>query len=64
MTCNQLIALLECYRTGRPTMSGLGTIQDDVKYLVKRELVVIVSKDKIIPTEEGTKKIEAILDLL
>lgn len=52
MTANRLIALLECYRTGRPEKSGLGTLSGDIKYLLRQKLIESV-KGRYLVTEEG-----------
>lgn len=65
MNSNQLIALLEIYRTGKPEKSGLETLEDDLDFLAKRKLIEkAVHRKGWQTTLLGDQKIEAILTLV
>lgn len=65
MTCNKLIALLECYRTGRPRESGCGTTTQDLEYLFNRGLITADDQeDQWSITDRGRRKVEALLELM
>ena len=69
MTCNQLIALLEVYRTGKPSKSARGTIKDDLLNLRSNGLIETEVDGDFVDrewstTEEGMKKVEALLVLM
>ncbi len=55
VTPNQLIALLEIHRTGNPEASGVGTLENDLKVLIRRGLV---TKNPWRVTEKGRKVVE------
>lgn len=65
MTCNELIALLECYRTGRPRKSGLGTVKEDLERLRNRGYITAGDQeDRWHLTKCGRRKVEALLTLM
>ncbi len=66
MTCNQLMTLLEIYRSGDLDRIRCGTTADDLDYLFDRGLIRFQGGDVPRPwsmTEYGTKRIQAILSL-
>lgn len=63
MTCNQLITLLEIYRTGKVDRIHCGTTADDLSNLSTRKLIRWEEEGWSI-TEKGNTKIESILEIL